>query len=158
MFSYDGKHHSVTGLAGAAQARAVTRCRSSSAAWGRSGRPRLAARYAAEFNLTFAQPDAIAPGTERVRQACEAIDRDPATMTFSIAQVACVGTDDAEFERRAAAIGHDPEHLRANGVGGTLDQARDRLAVYADQGIERVYLQVLDLDDLDHVRMLAELL
>ena len=120
--------------------------------------PRLAATYASEFNLTFAMPDDVAPAIQRVKDACAARNRDPATMTFSIAQVACVGEDEAQLEKRAANIGHGTEHLRNACVAGTPDEARARLAFYADHGISRVYLQVLDLDDLDHVRLLAELL
>ena len=120
--------------------------------------PRLAATYAAEFNLTFAMPDDVGPAVERVKDACAARDRDPSTMIFSIAQVACVGRDEAEFEKRAANIGHGTDHLRSACVAGTPEEARQRLAFYAEHGITRVYLQVLDLDDLDHVRLLAGLL
>ena len=156
-FSYEGKHHAVT------DSPALPKPVQSPVpivigGLGPKRTPRLAATYASEFNLTFAQPQDIGQGIERVVDACRARERDPATLTLSIAQVVCVGSDDAEFERRAAAIGHDPGHLRASGVAGTLDDARTRLAEYAGHGIERVYLQVLDLDDLDHVRLLAELL
>ncbi|HJR24822.1 MAG TPA: LLM class F420-dependent oxidoreductase [Acidimicrobiales bacterium] len=156
-FSYDGRHHAVV------DSPALPKPVQSPVpivigGLGPKRTPRLAATYAAEFNLTFAQPSDIGPGLERVTAACERRDRDPATLAFSIAQVACVGTDEAEFIRRAAAIGHDPGHLRSSGVGGTLDEARARLDEYAAHGIERTYLQVLDLDDLDHVRLLAELL
>lgn len=78
-------------------------------------------------------------------------------MTFSAAQVACVGEDDAEGERRAAAIGRQPDELRTNGVAGTVAQAAEKLAALESEGITRVYLQVLDLTDLDHLRVLAQL-
>jgi hypothetical protein len=32
----------------------------------------------------------------------------------------------------------------------------DRIADYAEAGASRIYLQVLDLDDLDHLQLLAE--
>jgi alkanesulfonate monooxygenase SsuD/methylene tetrahydromethanopterin reductase-like flavin-dependent oxidoreductase (luciferase family) len=120
--------------------------------------PRLAARYASEFNHMFAAPDDIAPARHRIVAACEAIDRDPATMTWGISQVACVAADEADLIRRAAAIGRQPDELRANGVAGTVDEAAARLALYAEHGITRVYLQVNDLDDLDHLHALAQLL
>ena len=157
MFSYDGKHHSV--LASPALPKPVqSPLPIIIGGMGPKRTPRLAARYASEFNHTFAPPDAIAAGTERVRQACEASRPRPGHDDVLDRAVACVGADDAEVERRAEEIGQPVEHLRANSVAGTLDQARERLAFYADQGLERVYLQVLDLDDLDHVRLLAELL
>jgi F420-dependent oxidoreductase-like protein len=120
--------------------------------------PRLAARYAAEFNLSFPAPGDVTPALDRVRSACHAVDRDPATLVFSAAQVVCVGADEAEVVRRAAAIGRDPDELRTNGVAGTLEEAAQKLATLADQGVTRVYLQFLDLDDLDHLRLLATLL
>lgn len=120
--------------------------------------PRLAARYATEFNQPFPEPSAISAARERVVAACEAIDRDPATMTFSVAQVVCVGETEADVARRAAAIGREPDELRRNGVAGTLEEAREKLAALAEQGMTRTYLQVLDLSDLEHLDLLAELL
>lgn len=122
---------------------------------GRTRTPRLAARYAAEFNLPFAPLDSFVDQCAIVRHACEDADRDPATMTFSAALVACVGADDAEVARRAAAIGRDPGELRANGVAGTPDEAAATLRRWADAGAERIYLQVLDLSDLDHLDLIA---
>ena len=125
---------------------------------GRHRTPALAARYAAEFNHPFPGPGEIGAVQERVVAACEAIDRDPATMVFSAAQVVCVGADEAEVERRAHAIGRQPDELRTNGVAGTIDEAAAKLEALATEGISRVYLQVLDLDDLDHLRTLAALI
>jgi F420-dependent oxidoreductase-like protein len=156
-FSYAGTHHSVT------DSPALPKPLQSPVpviigGGGKVRTPRLAARYATEFNHMFSSPDDIAPIRERIVAACEAIDRDPATMTWGISQVACVGADEAEIARRAAAIGRQPDELRANGVAGTVEEAAARLALYAEHGITRVYLQVLDLDDLDHLHALAQLL
>jgi alkanesulfonate monooxygenase SsuD/methylene tetrahydromethanopterin reductase-like flavin-dependent oxidoreductase (luciferase family) len=76
-------------------------------------------------------------------------------MTYSAALVVCVGADEGEVERRAAAIGREKDELRENGVAGTPDEAVAKLAAYAEVGVERVYLQVLDLGDLDHLRLVA---
>ena len=117
--------------------------------------PALAAKYADEFNLPFHAFDAFGPACDRVRAACEAIGRDPATMVFSAAQTLCCGADEAEFRRRAAAIGRDPAELR-QGAGGTPAEVAERLAAYRDAGATRIYLQTLDLGDLDHLRLVAE--
>jgi F420-dependent oxidoreductase-like protein len=117
--------------------------------------PRLAARYAAEFNVPFAPAEENARLFTGVREACEEAGRDPASMVFSSALVVCVGRDDAEVARRAAAIGRDPGELRAQGVAGTPAQAVDTLGRYAEAGASRVYLQVLDLADLDHLDLVA---
>ncbi|GHJ52252.1 LLM class F420-dependent oxidoreductase [Nonomuraea sp. TT08I-71] len=117
--------------------------------------PRLAARYADEFNLPFAPVEDSAAQFQRVKDACAEIDRDPATMTWSNALVLCCGRDDAEVARRAAAIGREPAELRENGAAGTPAEVVDKLGRYAEIGSERVYLQVLDLADLDHLELVA---
>ena len=117
--------------------------------------PRLTARYAAEFNHAFPALDAIAPVRARIEAACEAMRRDPSTLTFSAALVVACGEDEDAFRRRAAAIGRDPEELRKNGAAGTVGEVTERLAGFAEAGAERLYLQVLDLSDLDHLRLLA---
>jgi alkanesulfonate monooxygenase len=113
--------------------------------------PRLVAKHAAEFNVPFMPVDDVPETLARVDAACEAIDRDPATVIKSAALVACVGATEADIARRAAAIGREVDELRENGVAGTYQEAIDKLGVYAAVGIERVYLQILDLSDLDHV-------
>jgi F420-dependent oxidoreductase-like protein len=123
---------------------------------GRYRTPGLAALYAGEFNLPFQPHDDFAVACDRVRKACEAIERDPTTMLFSAAQVLCCGRDEAEYRRRAEAIGRDPDELRKTGFGGTPGEVADALRAYADAGASRLYLQTLDLDDLDHLRLVAE--
>ncbi|MGF1662502.1 MAG: LLM class F420-dependent oxidoreductase [Kineosporiaceae bacterium] len=118
--------------------------------------PALAARFATEFNMPFASADATAEQFGRVRAACEAAGRDPGTMTLSVALVVCVGEDEAAVARRAAAIGREPAELRENGVAGTPAEAVETVRRFADAGAERIYLQVLDLSDLDHLRLVAD--
>ncbi len=76
-------------------------------------------------------------------------------MTFSAALVTCVGADEAEVERRAAAIGREPEELRQNGAAGTPEEVAATIRRWADAGAERIYLQILDLADLDHLDLVA---
>ena len=122
---------------------------------GKTRTPRLAARYAAEFNLPFSPIDTYVNQCGVVARACEAQDRDPATMTWSAAVVVCLGENEAELAQRAAAIGREPDELIANGVAGTPDQARAAVQRWADAGADRLYLQVLDLGDLDHLDLIA---
>jgi F420-dependent oxidoreductase-like protein len=118
--------------------------------------PALAARFADEFNVPFADTDLTATQFERVRAAVDAAGRDARSMTYSAALVLCVGADEAEVTRRAAAIGQSPAELRQNGVAGTPAEAIEKLARYGELGATRAYLQVLDLGDLDHLRLVAE--
>ena len=79
-------------------------------------------------------------------------------MIYSAAQVVCCGRTDAEIARRAAAIGREPDELREHGLAGTPAEIADRIAEFAAIGATRMYLQVLDLSDLDHLELLAELI
>ncbi|MFG2100780.1 LLM class F420-dependent oxidoreductase [Micromonospora echinaurantiaca] len=117
--------------------------------------PRLAARYADEFNLPFVSVEDTAAQFERVRTACAEAGRDPAELRWSNALVLCCGRDDAEVARRATAIGREPDELRANGLAGTPAEVVDKIGRYAAAGSQRIYLQVLDLADLDHLELVA---
>lgn len=124
--------------------------------WGKQRTPALAARYAAEFNVPFPPLKDFAPQIAAVAAACEDAGRDPSTMTWSAAVVLCCGEDEASYRRRAEAIGREPGELRDNGLAGTVDEVTDKLGGFAEAGAERIYLQVLDLADLDHLRLVAE--
>ncbi|GEL99052.1 LLM class F420-dependent oxidoreductase [Cellulomonas terrae] len=117
--------------------------------------PALAARYATEYNQSFPAPADVQDRVAVVRAACEEAGRDPSTLTFSVAQVLCAGRDDAEVARRADAIGRDVGEVRAVGFAGTPSAVVDRIGSYRELGITRVYLQVLDLHDLDHLELVA---
>ena len=122
---------------------------------GKKRTPRLAARHATEFNTPFVSIEFFTEQCERVRDACREIDRDPDELTYSAALVVCVGQDDAEFAARAAAIGREPDELRQNGAAGTPDELLATVRRWRDAGAERIHLQVLDLDDLDHLDLIA---
>jgi alkanesulfonate monooxygenase SsuD/methylene tetrahydromethanopterin reductase-like flavin-dependent oxidoreductase (luciferase family) len=93
---------------------------------------------------------------ERVDAACRAIGRDPSELVRSVAQPIAVGRDDAEVARRALTIGRDVDDLRANGISGTTSEVVDRLGKWREKtGITRIYLQLLDLADLDQVELIA---
>jgi alkanesulfonate monooxygenase len=154
-FSYAGKQHSVVdspGLPKPHQAKPPV-------IMGGSGKKRsaaLAARYADEYNLAFEPFEEGLPILERVRAACEEAGRDPASLVTSSALVLCVGKDEAEFLRRAENIGQDPETLRTEQLGGTVSEVVDKIGRYVESGQTRLYLQTLDLQDLDHLRLVAE--
>jgi F420-dependent oxidoreductase-like protein len=122
---------------------------------GKRRTPALAARYADEFNVAFAPLGDFRTLVEAVTDACERTGRDPSSMTWSTAQVLCCGEDEEAYRRRAAAIGREPDQLRATGLAGTVTEVTDKLGTFADGGAQRVYLQVLDLSDLDHLRLVA---
>jgi F420-dependent oxidoreductase-like protein len=118
--------------------------------------PRLAARYADEFNMAFRSLPETAAAFGRVRDACTEAGRDPSSVGLSVAKTVCCGQDDAEVARRAAAIGRSPEDMRAaDDPVGTPAEVADTIGRYAEAGAGTTYLQVLDLSDADHLELLA---
>ncbi|KOG30512.1 LLM class F420-dependent oxidoreductase [Streptomyces resistomycificus] len=122
---------------------------------GASRTPRLAARYADEFNMPFGTIEEAERQFGRVRDAAEAAGRGADEITYSNALVVCVGKDDQEVARRAAAIGREVEELKTNGLAGTPSEVVDKIGRYAGVGSERIYLQILDLSDLDHLELIS---
>ncbi|WP_405868592.1 MULTISPECIES: LLM class F420-dependent oxidoreductase [unclassified Streptomyces] len=117
--------------------------------------PRLAARFADEFNMPFASIEDSERQFARVRAAAEEAGRAPGDLTYSNALVVCVGKDDQEVARRAAAIGREVDELKENGLAGTPSEVVDKIGRYAEIGSRRFYLQVLDLTDLDHLEQIS---
>lgn len=118
--------------------------------------PALAAKYAAEFNLPFQSMEFYGTQTARVREACEKIGRDPKSLVYSTAQVVCVGKNDADIARRAAAIGREVDELRQNGLCGTPAQVVEKILTWDSVGAQRLYLQMLNVTDLEHLDLIGE--
>ena len=118
--------------------------------------PALAARFAAEFNLAFPTLDFVPLQYGRVRAALERAGRPADDIVYSAAFVVCVGSDEAELIRRATAMGRDLDELRANSpLVGTPEEIANRLGEFAEAGVQRVYLQLLDMSDLDQLSLFA---
>ena len=117
--------------------------------------PRLAARFADEYNVPFASVDDTSAAFGRVRAACAAAGRHETSMIYSAAQTVAVGRTPAELDRRAAAIGRKADELAEHGIAGLPDDVVKKIRKFAEIGAEHIYLQVLDLHDLDHLELLA---
>lgn len=153
-FSYDGTHYRLENspaLPKPAQAKVPVLV----GGHGATRTPRLAAQYADEFNIPFASLEDSERQFGRVRAAAEAAGRKGDELVYSNALVACVGRDDAEVARRAAVIGRNVDELKANGLAGSPAEVVDKIGRYAAIGASRVYLQMLDLDDLDHLELIS---
>ncbi len=138
---------------------------------GGEGKPRtarLAARWADEFNVSSADPEAVRAAFERVTRACEAIGRDPATLVRSAMVGAVVAPTEREVEERVRSllrmVGRDADGAQAwlaerrpRWIIGTPDQAREQLARYEAAGVERLMFQDLLPRDLAMVRELGAL-
>jgi F420-dependent oxidoreductase-like protein len=129
---------------------------------------RLAARYADEFNLSSASPDQAREKFAALSAACEAIGRDPATMTRSTMAGVLIARDEAELDRRKrdllAAFGDDAggedwiDAREPRWVLGTPDQARAMVARFEEAGAERIMLQDFVPRDLEMIDLMAEIL
>ena len=118
--------------------------------------PALTAKYASEFNIPFVDLETLKTQYARVEAAVEAAGRAANSLTYSAAFVVCAGRDDAEVAARAAAIGRDVDELRSSSpLVGTPGEIADKLDPFAEAGVQRIYLQVLDQSDLDHVEFFA---
>lgn len=153
-FDYDGAYYQLKdspGLPKPAQDRIPVLI----GGHGRVRTPELAARYADEFNVPFAPVEKAGAQLDRVRAAVEAHGRAPGDLVYSAALTTCVGSNDAELARRVAAIGREVDELRTDGLAGSPAEVVERIGRYAEKGVERFYLQILDLDDLDHLELIA---
>ena len=118
--------------------------------------PALAARFAAEYNAAFPTVDAARERFDAVRLACEQVGRDADSVTYSAALMVCCGRTEAEVRRRAEALGRDPETLRQRGaIVGTPAEVVEQLRAYEKVGASRLFLQILDMSDLDHLDVIA---
>ena len=152
-FSYDGPAHSVKdspGLPKPVQSPLPIVVGGS----GKTKTPALAAKYAAEFNVPFSPLADFTAQIGVVGEACSKAERER-PMVYSVALAVCAGATEADVTRRAAAIGREPAELRTNGAAGTAQEVADKILAYHAAGAERVYLQVLDLDDLEHLDFIA---
>ena len=155
-YSFEGDHYSIIGSPAIPKPVQAGGPPIIIGGFGAVRTPHLAARFASEFNLPFAPVDLFSIQRDRVRVACETIARDPDELTYSAALVLCCGADDAEVARRAERIGRTPDELIANGAAGTPAQVLETIATYAEAGATRIYLQMLDMDDLDHLALVAD--
>jgi alkanesulfonate monooxygenase len=155
-YSFSGRHYQVTDSP--ALPKPAQRPHPPILIGGRGHRrtPALAARFAAEFNTSLLDIETTAAQFERVAAACREAGRDPAEMIWSVAQTVCVGTDDAAVAKRAEAIGRTPAELRSNGIAGTPAEVVDKIGQWVERtGVQRIYLQLLDLSDLGQVELIA---
>jgi F420-dependent oxidoreductase-like protein len=155
-FDYTGKHQSV--VDSPALPKPVQRPHPPIIVGGGGPKrtPALAAKFAAEFNIPFVPLDQLKTIYDRVRAAVADAGRSPDSLTYSAAFVVCAGRDDAEVARRAAAIGREVDELRGSSpLVGIPAEIVDKLGPFAEAGVQRAYLQLLDMADLDHLDLFA---
>jgi alkanesulfonate monooxygenase SsuD/methylene tetrahydromethanopterin reductase-like flavin-dependent oxidoreductase (luciferase family) len=163
-FSFDGEHFSAHELD--AQPKPVQQ--PLPLILGGRGGPRslrLAARYADEYNTVMSTAAEIAEVRSRLDAACEAEERDPATLPLSMMTGWLVGADQDDLRARAARLsewkgeGGDGDaylaSLRDSTVTGTPDQAIEQLRELEAAGLARLMGQHLLHRDLDAIELMG---
>ncbi len=150
-YSFTGKHYTLTDSPALPKPVQSPRVPIVLGGAGKKRSATLAARFADEYNVGFNRTGTQAI-FDRVRAAAAETGRE---LVYSVAQPVCVGRDDAEVVRRADAIGRDAAQLRETGLAGSPAEVVERIGEYAAIGATRIYLQVLDLADLDHLELIA---
>ncbi|MDQ2934866.1 MAG: TIGR03560 family F420-dependent LLM class oxidoreductase [Chloroflexota bacterium] len=127
----------------------------------------LAARFADEFNLNSASPEAAAEAYERIRAACREIGRDPDELVYSAMTGVLVAETEGELRDRVAQLlelvdtkddaGEWLAERRKRWVMGTPDQAWERVRSMEAAGVQRIMLQDLLPRDLDQIRLIGQI-
>jgi alkanesulfonate monooxygenase SsuD/methylene tetrahydromethanopterin reductase-like flavin-dependent oxidoreductase (luciferase family) len=155
-FDYDGAHYRVVDSPGLPKPVQSPHPPIVIGGGGPKRTPALAAKYATEFNIPFVGLETLKTQYARVAAAVADAGRAPDSLIYSAAFVLCAGRDDTEVARRAAAIGREVDELRSNSpLAGTAAEIVDHLGPFVEAGVQRVYLQTLDMSDLDHLEFLA---
>ena len=135
---------------------------------GGSGGPRslrLAARYADEYNTVMSTAAEIADVRARLDQACEAEDRDPASLPLSMMTGWLVGADEEDLLDRASRLsqwkgdGDDGAAFlaaqRESTIKGTVPEAVEQLQALEAAGLTRLMAQHLLHRDIDAIGLLG---
>ena len=113
--------------------------------------PSLAGRYAGEYSIAGAEPEAVGEKTEVMRQSASDTGRDPDQILISISSVVVSGDTDAEINDNLARMDGTGragtevrEHWEQRGlVFRTWEEHRDRFGRYEEAGVDRTYLQLV---------------
>jgi alkanesulfonate monooxygenase SsuD/methylene tetrahydromethanopterin reductase-like flavin-dependent oxidoreductase (luciferase family) len=123
----------------------------------------LAARYATEVNTLGATLDELRERKVALDRACAEIDRDPATLGYSVMTACFLGETHADVRDRVGWFlalrddDADPDELiaerRDRWLVGTVEEVAERIEELRAVGVRRVFLQHLNHDDDDMVEL-----
>jgi F420-dependent oxidoreductase-like protein len=120
--------------------------------------PMLAARYADEYNISFRNPGETERQYRRVRAACDRAGRDTenAPLRLSATVVVACGCTSAEASSRARLMLAPNARPPEASIVGPPQAAVEHIQAYAVAGADTVYLNTVDLADLDHLDLIAD--
>ncbi len=117
--------------------------------------PAIAARFATEFNIGFQPEDVIAEKFAVVRDACRSIDRDPDDLLLSVALPTIAAGSRRDLERRAGAVGIDPQTAAGTDILGDAAAISAKVERLRALGAQRIYFQLMDMRDLAQLEYLG---
>jgi F420-dependent oxidoreductase-like protein len=121
----------------------------------------LAASWADEYNTIFASPELCRERRAQVVGACERAGREQIVFSLMTACVVGEGPRDVldRARRRLERSGRDGDPVALLGdedkVVGTVDEVVARLRAYGEAGVDRVFLQHLDHEDVEMVSLIG---
>jgi F420-dependent oxidoreductase-like protein len=122
---------------------------------------KLVAQYADACNI-MGDLDTIRHKLAVLRRHCEAVGRDPASITKTRLGHLMIADTFEEAQRRteelARARGVDPERLRRYVVAGDPDAVCEQVAAYLDAGLDGLVFNMPDAHELTPVRLAGETL
>jgi alkanesulfonate monooxygenase SsuD/methylene tetrahydromethanopterin reductase-like flavin-dependent oxidoreductase (luciferase family) len=131
---------------------------------GRRRTPRLAARFADDYNVDWPSVELFRELNERVDEACDELGRDTLTLSRSALLGVIVGEDGRDLDRRTRAGtaelgGDDPEAWLAEHAdgwhAGTPDEIVSWLRGYEAAGLQHVMLAYVPHQDVGQIDLLA---
>lgn len=146
-FSFEGNHYRLRDNPGLPKPAQYPRPPIIVGGTGTRRSPQIAAEFADEFNVPFATIEQTAAGFHAASLAALKLGRPP--LRNSAAQVVACGQSPLEAKRRAEPLRELPL------LYGTPDQVVDQIGRFREIGTDRVYLEILDMTDLDHLELLA---
>lgn len=117
---------------------------------------RLVARHADGWNTVWAwTPEGYAERARALDRACEREGRDPSTVRRSVGLYTLVGEDERDLSARYRALqawtpgggldGRPLEEWGRDKLAGTAEQVLDRLAAFAEHGVEEIILSLASI-------------
>lgn len=117
----------------------------------------LVARFAQEWNAVFLPPEQFKEANSRIDDALKKVDRDPSSVRRSMMTGCIFGHNEAALKQKVEARGRTLEELQQRGaVAGSANEIKDQLQRLDENGLQRIMLQWLDLDDLKGLEALAK--
>jgi len=124
---------------------------------------RIVAEFADEWNVTRVDLAGFKHRRQVLAEHCAAFKRDPESITRSLMVPMAIGQDPAEVARRIAAarasfpsLPEDSEAWRtASFLAGSPEHIAEALRTWEEAGLQRVLLQMLDMDDIAALELFA---